>query len=50
MTMTPAAIMKISDHKGSLATGKDADIVIFDDQINVHTTILKGKIIYQSPV
>jgi N-acetylglucosamine-6-phosphate deacetylase len=50
MTMTPAAIMKISDHKGSLTTGKDADIVIFDDHINVHTTMVKGKIIYQAPV
>ena len=42
--------MKISDHKGSLTTGKDADIVIFDDYINVHTTMVKGKIIYQAPV
>jgi N-acetylglucosamine-6-phosphate deacetylase len=49
ITMTPAAIMKISGRKGSLMTGKDADIVIFDDDINVHTTMVKGKIIYQAP-
>jgi N-acetylglucosamine-6-phosphate deacetylase len=50
MTMTPAAIMKISSHKGSLISGKDADIVIFDEDINVHTTMVKGKIVYQAPV
>jgi N-acetylglucosamine-6-phosphate deacetylase len=49
ITMTPAAIMKIADRKGSLMTGKDADIVIFDDDIHVHTTMVKGKIVYQVP-
>ena len=49
MTMTPAAIMKISHRKGSLTTGKDADIVLFDEHINVHTTMVKGKIIYKAP-
>jgi N-acetylglucosamine-6-phosphate deacetylase len=47
---TPAAIMKISHRKGSLRTGKDADIVIFNDDIRVHATMVKGKIIYQAPV
>ena len=50
MTMTPAVIMNISGHKGSLAPGKDADIVLFDEQINIHTTMVKGKIVYQAPV
>ena len=50
MTMTPAVIMKIAGQKGSLAAGKDADIVIFDEHINVHTTMVKGKIVYQTPV
>ncbi len=43
---TPAVIMKIDDKKGSLVTGKDADIVIFDDDINIEMTIVKGKIVY----
>ena len=46
MSSTPARIMKIADKKGSLTEGKDADIVIFDDDINVKKTIVKGKIIY----
>ncbi|HTE02196.1 MAG TPA: N-acetylglucosamine-6-phosphate deacetylase [Mucilaginibacter sp.] len=44
----PAAIMKINDRKGSLEIGKDADIVIFDDDINIHTTIVSGKVVYKS--
>jgi len=47
MTATPAVIMKVGDKKGTLEKGKDADIVIFDEEINVGTTIVKGKIVYQ---
>jgi N-acetylglucosamine-6-phosphate deacetylase len=43
---TPAVVMKIDDKKGSLVSGKDADIVIFDKDINVEITIIKGKIVY----
>jgi N-acetylglucosamine-6-phosphate deacetylase len=45
-TLTPATIMKIADKKGSVETGKDADIVIFDDEINVYKTIINGKVVY----
>ena len=43
----PAAIMKIDDKKGSLEKGKDADIVIFDKDINIDTTIINGKVVYK---
>jgi N-acetylglucosamine-6-phosphate deacetylase len=46
MTSTPAAIMNVDDHKGSLVQGKDADIVIFDENITIETTIIKGKVVY----
>jgi len=46
ITQNPARILGISKTKGSLETGKDADIVIFDSKISVQTTIVKGKIIY----
>jgi N-acetylglucosamine-6-phosphate deacetylase len=46
MTSTPARIVGISDRKGSLAKGKDADIVIFDEKINIETTIIKGRVVY----
>lgn len=47
ITETPAAIMNISDRKGSLIAGKDADIIIFDENIQVCMTMIKGKIIYR---
>ena len=46
MTLTPARIMKLDNNKGSVAIGKDADFVIFDDNINVSHTILEGNVIY----
>ncbi|SEA49038.1 N-acetylglucosamine-6-phosphate deacetylase [Pedobacter hartonius] len=49
MTLTPATIMQVADRKGSLLAGKDADIVIFDEQINIKTTIVNGQVIYTAP-
>jgi len=46
LTHTPASIMKIADKKGSLVAGKDADLVIFDENICVDKTIVGGKVIY----
>ena len=47
MTLTPAKIMNIDDKKGSIEVGKDADLVIFDEDINVLYTIIDGKVIYR---
>ncbi len=46
ITHTPARIMGVSESKGSLAVGKDADIVIFDQDIHIKSTIIKGKVVY----
>lgn len=43
---TPAKIMGVDHKKGSIAVGKDADIIIFDNQINVSTTIVNGNIVH----
>jgi len=48
MTSTPARILRVSDKKGTLATGKDADIVIFDGNINIIMTIIKGRVVFNS--
>jgi len=45
ITSTPAQICGISHRKGTLTEGKDADVVIFDDQILIQTTIINGRII-----
>ncbi|MEO8414483.1 MAG: N-acetylglucosamine-6-phosphate deacetylase [Ginsengibacter sp.] len=47
ITHTPASIMNIANQKGSLTAGKDADIVIFDENIDVQMTMVRGKVIYQ---
>jgi len=47
-TINPAAVINVDGNKGSLEPGKDADIVIIDDEINVHLTIAKGKTVYRS--
>jgi len=46
ITSTPARIMKIENRKGSLVKGKDADIIIFDDDINIKMTMINGKVVY----
>jgi len=46
ITTTPARILKVQDKKGSLEKGKDADIVLFDENINIQTTIIRGRIVY----
>ncbi len=47
MTATPARILGIDKTKGSLAEGKDADIIIFDDNITIQKTIIKGNIAFE---
>ena len=47
ITSTPASIMGVDKTKGSLTKGKDADVVIFDENINIQMTIVGGKIIYR---
>ena len=46
-TTNPAVLVNVDGKKGSLEPGKDADIVIIDDEINVHLTIVKGEILYR---
>ena len=47
-SLNPAATIGIADKKGSLEVGKDADIIICDEEFNVLNTIIKGEIKYES--
>jgi N-acetylglucosamine-6-phosphate deacetylase len=47
MTSTPARIIGVADKKGSLVKGKDADLIIFDEQINIQATFIQGKEVYR---
>lgn len=46
MCTTPARIIGINKQKGSIACGKDADLVIFDDNISIDRVIIMGKTTY----
>ena len=46
-TINPAVVINVDENKGSLEPGKDADVVIIDDEINVYMAIVKGKIVYK---
>ena len=48
ITSTPARIAGIDKNKGSLRIGKDADIVIFDKDIGIKMTMVRGNIIYNN--
>ena len=45
-TINPAERVGMSDRKGSLEVGKDADIAIVDDDLNIYMTMIKGRIVY----
>jgi N-acetylglucosamine-6-phosphate deacetylase len=44
---TPARIMGVAHYTGSLEEGKDADIVIFDNDVHVSHTIVKGVSVFK---
>lgn len=46
ITRTPATILGLHDKKGALAPGMDADLVIFDEDIQIQMTMIKGNIVY----
>jgi N-acetylglucosamine-6-phosphate deacetylase len=48
VTRNPAAILGLSDTKGSLSKGKDADLVVLDDALAVHATLVAGEIAYRA--
>lgn len=47
-TLNPANAIGVADRKGSIEVGKDADIVVLDDEFNVKTTIIGGIVRYES--
>ena len=47
MTATPASIIG-AKNKGIIAEGYDADVIIFDENINVKTTIVGGRTVFES--
>jgi len=47
-SLNPAVTIGIADRKGSIEVGKDADIIITDDEFNVKKTIIGGETRYEA--
>lgn len=45
-SLTPASVINIDDYKGSLEVGKDADIVVFNDDFTAWRTMIAGRWAY----
>ncbi|SFA84943.1 N-acetylglucosamine-6-phosphate deacetylase [Selenomonas ruminantium] len=46
VTKTPAQELALYEEVGSLESGKRADIVIFDEEVQIHKTVIGGKVYY----
>ena len=42
-SLTPAAYLGVADRKGSVEVGKDADLLIFDEGVNVKSVYVRGR-------
>ena len=43
-SINPAKYVNVYDKKGSIATNKDADILVIDEEFNLIETIVRGSI------
>lgn len=44
-SLTPAKLLGIADRKGSIAIGKDADLLVFDENIQIETIMVRGTLV-----
>jgi N-acetylglucosamine-6-phosphate deacetylase len=46
--LNPAKLIGVADRKGSLEAGKDADLVIIDDEVNMYLTMVQGRVAHRA--
>ncbi len=47
-SLNPARAINIAASKGSIEIGKDADLVLVDDALNVHLTVAQGEVVHRA--
>ena len=47
-SLTAAASLGLADHKGTIEVGKDADLVIMQEDLSILLTLVKGNVVYQT--
>ncbi|MFP4589703.1 MAG: N-acetylglucosamine-6-phosphate deacetylase [Candidatus Acetothermia bacterium] len=47
-SLNPATMLGLEDRKGSLAAGKDADLVVFTEELEVTHAIIEGELVYST--
>ena len=47
-SLSPARVIGLDASKGTLEPGKDADLVVFDGQVNVRLTMIGGDVVWQA--
>ena len=47
-SLNPARAMGFASRLGSLSVGKDASLVVIDEQVNVYLTMVKGQVVYSN--
>ena len=47
-SLNPVAVIGVDDRKGSLKPGKDADLVVIDQEVKVYMTMVRGREVYRA--
>ena len=50
VTIVPARLLGIDAAKGSIAPGKDADLVLLNQDLSVHATLVSGRVVHTEAV
>ena len=46
-TSTPARILGLDDRKGTIEEGKDADLVVINNDLSVSLTMVGGEVVFE---